>query len=302
MAKFFSATGKLLREALLSSTSHKQDVPKRTSAPTSTMPFRFLALPTELRLQVYQNLIMSSIRSKQTCHIQGALTSCHQIHQEMEDYYISKARPLLEVMHSWKITSAETRSIDILFAHRGSFDKLIQSSTIEIPTAILPSQHKTFANPEPWRTTVEALRHAFRLPHSTLTIHVSGSPNRIQPYHVGNLYWLIYCLHAFADGSPSFARINRLILECEPRTSFTDVDVQHCMKLLLVSMYEVPKLVTKLRNSACFPEVVSSWVVTRSRDVGRSLTGTLNFGFDFVKDLPKCPGAKSYEGALSATH
>jgi hypothetical protein len=72
------------------------------------------------------------------------------------------------------------------------------------------------------------------------------------------------------------------------------------MKLLLVSMYEVPKLVPKLQNSAYFPALVHSWVVTRSRGVGRPLTGTLSFGFDFVKDLPEYSGVKAYNGALSA--
>jgi hypothetical protein len=250
-----------------------------------------------LRLEVYYHLIMSSIKLNQICHMQGAFVSCHQIHQEMEDNYISEARPLLEVMHSWKMTSAETRSIDLFFEHCGSFEQVIRFSSIEIPTAILPGQHKTFANPEPWRSTVEALRKAFRLPNSTLTIHVVGSPNRIRPYHVGNLYWLIYCLHAFADESPSFAKIDRLVLECEPRT---DVDVQNCMKLLLVAMYEVPKLIPEFPKSAGFPELVHSWVATRSIDGHIPLHATFSFGFDFVKDLPEHPGAKACYGALSA--
>jgi hypothetical protein len=66
----------------------------------------------------------------------------------------------------------------------------------------------------------------------------------------------------FAGESPSFRKIDRLVLQCVPDKDF---DIQHCMELLLVLIYGIPKLVLELVNSARLPGAVHSWRATQAR-------------------------------------
>lgn len=110
-----------------------------------TASFRFLALPAELRLGIYRALIMTSLKSNLIRDIQGVFLACCQINKEMVDNYISTAWPLLNIMHGRNAMNEETRSFRLHFDDCGNFKEAIQISTIEIPTAILPDQHKTIA-------------------------------------------------------------------------------------------------------------------------------------------------------------
>jgi hypothetical protein len=257
-----------VRDKLPSLSSRSQSVQPQIS------PFRLLALPIELRLSIYREVIMSSIIANQIHTIQGLFLSCRQVHHEMEDNYISKARPLLNVMHDLQSTSEATESISLQFSDHESFTLAIQISMIQIPTAILPSRADTMHNPEPWRTTIEGLRKAFRLPHSTLSVRVIGRPYRPIPSIIGQFYWMAYCLHAFDDGEPAFSKIDRLILQT---TDHRGEDLNGRMRPLHISMYH-PEL-----GGNPFPQCVRSWVAGTGAN---GEEGTLSFGFDYVVGLP----------------
>jgi hypothetical protein len=51
-----------------------------------------LDLPLELRLWIYRELILTCLVEDITAEILPFLLTCRQVHQEMEDEYISKAR------------------------------------------------------------------------------------------------------------------------------------------------------------------------------------------------------------------
>jgi hypothetical protein len=58
-------------------------------------------IPLELRHQIYCALVMTCLREERGSDISGIYLSCRQFHTEIEDEYISKSRPLLDILHEW---------------------------------------------------------------------------------------------------------------------------------------------------------------------------------------------------------
>ncbi|KAF2852004.1 hypothetical protein T440DRAFT_478016 [Plenodomus tracheiphilus IPT5] len=105
----------------------------------SSMPF--LALPPELRLEIYSALITSCLATGTLPAMTGLLLSCHQIHCEF-DASLSKLWRLLRILHNFDLTPAGYGPLklhNVLCGERRS--GVFENMVIEIPYSIIAYRH-----------------------------------------------------------------------------------------------------------------------------------------------------------------
>jgi hypothetical protein len=234
---------------------------------------RFLELPLELRLSIYHSIVRTGLDENESRDIRSALLSCRQIHREMEDEYISKARPFLNAMHSWKTTSEETKLLRMRFKICPTFAESMRTPTIEIPTTVFPEKDRKIAR---------ALHPVFCLPHSTLTIRIIGHSSHDLLRYEDQLYRAAYCVRGFDKNSPSFRQTKRLILRFTPPK---DVDIRSSFNFLCVSMFS--KIV--FPNSVPPPIPMRTWA---AEEIVEGKQQMVYYGFDFEEGLPEFPGSR----------
>lgn len=249
---------------------------------------QLLALPLELRLEICHNVVFTSLSANRPYDIRGFFLSCRQIHAELEDDFICKARPVLNAMNYLQSGTEEIKHSRLFLPDFINLNSELRILGIEIPFTSLPTgKDQIIGQVEPWRRSVEALRLAMRLNHTTFTIQVIGTSFKISPYHIGQLYWLLHCLNDFGDGKPVLScKIDRLVMKCD---GDMEVDLHNCMKFLLDAMYS-PSFV---KEDAHFPACVDAWVAFDDQD---EWEGPMCFGLDFVKGLEAYPNAESFDG------
>jgi hypothetical protein len=103
---------------------------------------------------------------------------------------MSEARPLRKTMYRWKKASQETRTFQVQFDILSSYTGTVPISAMKVPTAVLAGQHRIFAKPELWCTTIEQSSNAFQMLRGTLIIRVIDvdMPWGVRTSHIGDLY------------------------------------------------------------------------------------------------------------------
>jgi hypothetical protein len=257
--------------------------------PSSNMTrLRFLDLPFELRLSIYHSIVMTGLDEDESSDIRNTLLSCRQIHREMDDEYISKARSLLNAIHSWKTISEETKLLQMQFKTCSTFAETIRTPTIEIPTTVFPKKDakrhfEWISNEdlEPWRALGRALHPVFCLPHFTLTMRIVGRPCHYRPLLPDQLYWAAYCVRGIDKPPQTFQQTKRLVLRFN---SSIDINPGTSFNLLCVSMYD--KIL--FPSSVPLPIPVRTWA---AKEVVEGEEQMLYYGFDFEEGLPQFPGS-----------
>lgn len=61
-----------------------------------------LALPAELRLDIYRHVVADVLAGGSSSDLFGLYISCHEMQRELEHDFISKVRPFLSVQSTWK--------------------------------------------------------------------------------------------------------------------------------------------------------------------------------------------------------
>jgi hypothetical protein len=110
----------------------------------------FFTLPAELRLQVYSNLVVSSMADGRTDHIIGLMLSCREIHGEMMTDCITKVQPILQAMGGWKATHPDGAPLRLELSLGYSFITPPTEAKIRIPTSVgwWPSPNRLSFIPE----------------------------------------------------------------------------------------------------------------------------------------------------------
>lgn len=89
------ATGRSIRD-LVTMTDHN------TRAALAAHPSDLLDLPAELRLQIYEHLIVDCLAHGIVTDVSGLYLACRQTHQEIELEYMGKIKPLLQARSQWQ--------------------------------------------------------------------------------------------------------------------------------------------------------------------------------------------------------
>lgn len=234
----------------------------------------FFTLPPELRFQVYRELLITCLLESRGSHLKGLFFSCHQIYQEVENECVGYARPLLETLYQWRTNHQQARPLYFQFAYKGSLVESLQISALFVP---LTSFSKTFntgsEGTKQDRLMIRSLRRVFRLPHSTLRLHVAVSEGNVWLPVMTLLFGLINGLGVLHDGFLAFGETERLIFQLQTNR--------------VEPRWTMDKLSRRIITSPAFGNVEVSWV---AREVADGGVVTWLFGFDFKPGLPEVLG------------
>jgi hypothetical protein len=74
----------------------------------------FLALPTELRLEVYGTLLKECFADGWAQDFAGLFLCCREVHQVLESEFMTRFRPLLTAKYEWETTSLQKTPLRLL--------------------------------------------------------------------------------------------------------------------------------------------------------------------------------------------
>jgi len=182
-----------------------------------------LVLPTELRLEVYQYLVVNCLAEGRATDIAGIYLSCREIYAELNADFILKARPLLLAKHRWNQISegGAPMRMDLVLDTRQSFRGSAIELSIKIPVLKVwldDSKGETPDDFESFCHMVEGIRPLFCLPWSVLTLGFYDASGPLTSFdHIDDLFFgVLYCLHEFASRRKqtehALQQTNRLVL------------------------------------------------------------------------------------------
>jgi hypothetical protein len=99
----------------------------------------FLTMPTELRHQVYEYLIVECLADGSVSDIAGLFHCCREVNQELEAEYMPKIRPLLRAKDEWEATSFQNGLLRI--ALRPSLRAKVEDSELCVSLPVEPDIH-----------------------------------------------------------------------------------------------------------------------------------------------------------------
>jgi hypothetical protein len=250
-----------------------------TSASISTIPL-------ELRHQIYRELVITCLSEECGSDISGIYFSCRQFHTEVEDECISKARPLLDILHEWKTEwrtkHDKTGKLHFHLANKGNFAESIALIGITMPSTVFPRDINDYRTDQSFTAAVKCLRRAFRLPHSTLRLGVSVTHKDTAGTVVESLCKLLRCLFMNYDGEPAFDKTKRLIFQFWFRNDIP----YHAISRIRSSMKWALGPVE-------FEHGERAWVAKKHDEGGRVLWSC---GFDAEDGLPEVEGIVPQHG------
>jgi hypothetical protein len=180
-------------------------------------PSGLLNLPAELRLEVYQYLVIHCLAEGSTRDVAGVYLCCREIHTELETEHISKVRPLLKGKYRWEKNAQYVAPIrfEMNTTRAAREDGACLVVRMPIGKEWLGNKFGCAEDNEGFREMVESLRPALGLPWSILT------PCFYDPTGVSRKFgeidilfvFLLSCLHERAGpGTCTLRRTNRLVL------------------------------------------------------------------------------------------
>ncbi|CAO2647296.1 Nn.00g082180.m01.CDS01 [Neocucurbitaria sp. VM-36] len=177
----------------------------------------FLTLSTELRLEVYQHLIIDCLAAGALKGLSGLYLSCREVHQELESEYIQKIRPLLHAQRQWTRYHRQYRnlvheSLPLRLSHHDLFSLrtgALSTLTIDLPP--LPP-HESYS----FDTALARIRPLLRLPWSVLTLtlcdHGTNPDQNFACAIKRSEAFFKSLAHIQDDDACNLARIDRLVL------------------------------------------------------------------------------------------
>lgn len=244
-----------------------------------------LSLPTELRLGIYRELVTSFLVSRQVADIRGVFLSCQQIHQELEDEYIAKARHLLDIVHEWRTKWEELGVLDLQLANSKRFEEAIKIATISISSKLFPEYPSPRKHGPPIRlvepdpSMLAFLYRLFCQSHETLIFGIDDFYDRgvLNRHFILNM--ILRCLLFDRNKLPLFGQVNRLVFYPGlflPSQSRADRGLYHVL-------YQLTKIFSK--NSSL--KARRTWA---AREAVSETHVRWSYGIDFKDGLPEAIG------------
>lgn len=148
----------------------------------------FLHLSTELRLEVYQYVVIESLTQGSLDGLPGLYLSCREVHHELETEFIGKIRPLLLALRGWKTASRDNAQAQRTRLRLKPTHHIFASNTtptnLTISLPVLQSwlmDSRAWTNPnsdlqenELFKGLLFCLRPLVRLRWSVLTLNLSS--------------------------------------------------------------------------------------------------------------------------------
>jgi hypothetical protein len=174
----------------------------------------FFILPTELRLEVYNHLLTSTLADGAASDIAGLYMSCKTTQSEMQTL-VANVQPIFNIKHAWDIDSQAEGTLH--------FEAPPNHTYLAPPTelrVLVPINSK----PTNWSHLASLLTPIFHLPLETLRLAVSGAASKDDLGRVEHASFLHFALKWQNGGRskdrPKFEQINRIILQHEaPKTT-----------------------------------------------------------------------------------
>jgi hypothetical protein len=135
----------------------------------------FLALPPELRLEVYHYLFANLITDNKVGDVSGLIFSCREIYDEMNQDFVSKVRVLLNSLRRWTAAHPEKKPLHIQLPHDYAFAKPPTTAVITIPNSPFWESETLHLYRNSFRTTMNQLEPLFAHPWENLTWRISYS-------------------------------------------------------------------------------------------------------------------------------
>lgn len=193
-------------------------------------PPSFLDLSTELRLQVYQYVVIESLAIGSVAGLRGLFLSCREVHHELETEFIAKIRPLLLASSGWKKAShdnpqAQRRHLRLKPSHH-----IFTPNTAPADLTIgLPILQSWLLDTRPWtkpnsdlqddplfHSLLTCLRPLLRLRWSVLTLNfcsIAYAPGISFSLTAKISYAFFRCLARLEDdGVCNIEQVDRLVL------------------------------------------------------------------------------------------
>jgi hypothetical protein len=182
--------------------------PKRIvrHTPHINMANKFFVLPAELRLKVYEHVVIDSMADGNIAGIGGLRLSCCNIYDEVSVDFVPKVRPLLEAMHKWQSAHPDGAPLQIEFLNNYKFIAPPTETTITLPVALCWQMDiHTQAGIMSFKAAVRALFPLCTQPWSTLTFRLDGSAcgskmNAMSPDMPTDIFWLYSRMLTPMDG------------------------------------------------------------------------------------------------------
>jgi hypothetical protein len=172
-------------------------------------------------------------------------------------------------------------------ANKGNFAESIVLIGITIPSTLFAREMNDYRTYLSSTAAVKCLRRAFRLPHSTLSLGVSITPEDTAWTVVRLLRMLLRNLFMITDGAPAFGKTKRLVFQFW----FPHGEPTHTVSKIRSSM-------TSALECVEFERCKRRWVAKKPEEGGRVLW---LFGFDAEDGLPEVDAVHhTYEAETGA--
>jgi hypothetical protein len=90
-------------------------------------------LPTELRLEVYRLLFEECLADGYVSDVAGLFLCCREVHRELEAEFMTRVRPLLEIMYKWAATELYDEPLCILVKPRSARNMPASGLSVILP-------------------------------------------------------------------------------------------------------------------------------------------------------------------------
>jgi hypothetical protein len=181
---------------------------------------QLLHLPTELRLEVYNHLLTSTLADGAASDIAGLYMSCKTTQSEMQTQ-VANVQPILNVKHAWDIDSQAEGTLH--FEAPPNYTYLAPPTELRV---LVPLNSKS----NNWRHLASLLTPIFHLPLETLRLAVSGAASKDDLECVEHTKFLHFALKwqngGHSEDRPKFEQINRIVLQHEaPKTTLLGMNI-----------------------------------------------------------------------------
>ncbi|KAH4936131.1 hypothetical protein HBI24_115310 [Parastagonospora nodorum] len=129
-------------------------------------PSALLAMPTELRLDVYRYLFEDCLADGEVSDVAGLFLCCREIQQELEAELMARVRPLLTAKYEWESTSFRNGIISFKL-HRGLN---VKAEKVALSVDLPLGKHGLRSITSDYEEAKDALRVALRALKPVLTL------------------------------------------------------------------------------------------------------------------------------------
>ncbi|KAH7396326.1 hypothetical protein BKA66DRAFT_438274 [Pyrenochaeta sp. MPI-SDFR-AT-0127] len=270
----------LSRSASIRSFQYQYQEAYKILTMTILQPREFLALPTEIRLEVYRYLAISALATGSASCMYGLYLTSRLIRDEMERETVSKMRKLLETQHSWNSAIQTDAPLRIHLPESGSSNFSIDEISLFVPICEA-SDPRDEIHPDPatFGRICILLCNLFKLPCSTMTINFYYPPlggDYEFNLNIEVMETLLNRIKSHDKEGSAFRQIDRLAIQLGPYGGPANIEgTYYCIVCAAI-----------VTGSVFIPEVKRAWLAVD----GPGQFPVWTVGFDFTDGLSMVSG------------